>query len=110
MNEHESSTISPLKILDLQIWIQFDIRSLNSILHCVPSLEEFCVNVLSDDMNAPFMDLLINGHNWQRLLTSHLPNMKKFDFLMSFLISDKLLDSTAILHSFNYFERPTIRK
>ncbi|CAF1283481.1 unnamed protein product [Adineta ricciae] len=105
MNEHESSTISPLKILDLQIWIQFDIRSLNSILRCVPSLEEFCVTVLNDNMNAPFMDLLINGHNWQRLLTSYMPNMKKFDFLMTFLIGDKSLDSTAILHSFNYFQR-----
>ncbi|CAF1310807.1 unnamed protein product [Adineta ricciae] len=105
VNEHESSTISPLKRLELQIFTQFDVRSLNSILPCVPNLEEFCVNLVSDHMNASYMDLLVDGHSWQRLFTSHVANLKKFDFHMSFLICEKLVDSTMILHSFNYFQK-----
>ncbi|CAF1389964.1 unnamed protein product [Adineta steineri] len=103
INEDDLPTISTLQILDLQIFTQCNIHSLNLILHCMPNLQELSLTLVNNHVNQWLIDSFINGNNWQRMLTSHVANLKVFDFHMSFLMDNRLLDSNVILNSFRYF-------
>ncbi|CAF1403818.1 unnamed protein product [Adineta steineri] len=103
INEDDLPAIPILKILNLQIFTQCNIHSLSLILHCMSNLQELSLTLVNNHMNQWLIDSFINGNNWQRMLTGYVANLKVFDFHMSFLMDNRLLDLNLILNSFRYF-------
>ena len=103
INEDDLPTILSLKILDLQILTQCDIHSLDFILHCMPNLQEFSLTLITGRLDTSFIDVLLDGNNWQQMLTRRISNLNKFDFHISFLTDQGLFDLNLILDSFHYF-------
>ena len=64
---------------------QCDIHSLGLILHCMPNLQEFSFTLIVERLHTPFIDVFLNGNNWQQMLASHSSYLTKFDIHMSFL-------------------------
>jgi hypothetical protein len=88
----------------LQILTQFDIHSLSLILSCMSNLRELNFTYITEHLDTPFIDLLINGNIWQQILTSHVPYLNKFNIHMSLLTPERL-DLKSILDSFRCFVR-----
>ncbi|CAF3987268.1 unnamed protein product [Rotaria sordida] len=103
LNEDDLPTIPSLKILDLQIFTEFDIHSLHHILHCIPNLQDFSFTLINEHLDTPFIDDLLDGNNWQQILTRHVSNLNKFNFHMSFLTDEGLFDLNLVLNSFRCF-------
>ncbi|CAF0908414.1 unnamed protein product [Rotaria sordida] len=103
INEDDLPRVASLKIFDLHILTQCDIHSLGLILHCMPNLREFSFTFIVEHLHTLFIDVLLNGNNWQQILTSHLSHLTKFDIHMSFLTHDGLVNSKLILDSFRCF-------
>jgi hypothetical protein len=61
--------------------------------------------VISSDI-SPFWKDSLNGPYWQQLLTSSIPHIDIFEFLLVVLIvPHSQLDINAIIPSFDYFSR-----
>ncbi|CAF3427275.1 unnamed protein product, partial [Rotaria sp. Silwood2] len=103
LNEDDLPKIPSLKILDLQIFIEFDIHSLHHILHCIPNLQDFSFSLIIEHLDTPFIDDLLDGNNWQQILIRHVSNLNKFNFHMSFLTDEGLFDLNLVLNSFRCF-------
>jgi hypothetical protein len=80
-----------------------DIRSLDLILRCMPNIQEFCFTLMDDYTDTPFIDIILDRDYWQQMLTSRVPYLKKFDFLMSLVMADNLIDLDWLLDSFRCF-------
>ncbi|CAF4550065.1 unnamed protein product, partial [Rotaria sp. Silwood2] len=103
LNEDDLPKIPSLKILDLQIFTEFDIHSLHHILHCIPNLQDFSFSLIIEHLDTPFIDDLLDGNNWQQILIRHVSNLNKFNFHMSFLTDEGLFDLNLVLNSFRCF-------
>lgn len=103
INENNLPRVTSLKIFDLYIFTQCNIHSLACVLHCMPNLQEFSFTFIVEYIHTPSIDVLLNGINWQQLLTSHVPHLIKFDIHISFLTHNRLLNSKLILDSFRCF-------
>ncbi|CAF4518274.1 unnamed protein product [Rotaria sp. Silwood2] len=101
INENDLPLSSLLKSFDLQIVMApCDIYSIGLILHCMPNLYQFVFTLIRDRSLSPFIMDLIDGQNWQEMLTSHVPYLKKFDFHISLLKYGQPLDFDNIVNSF----------
>jgi hypothetical protein len=103
INKDKLPRVTSLKIFDLHIFTQCNIHSLARVLHCMPNLQKFSFTFIVEYLHTPFIDVLLNGINWQQMLTSHVPHLIKFDIHISFLTHNGLLNSKLILDSFRCF-------
>ncbi|CAF3834434.1 unnamed protein product [Rotaria sordida] len=70
------------------------------------SLEFFDLQIkamCSSEHISNYINDLLDGHQWQRILTNHVPYLKKFDFLIILLNRRALLNLDYIVNSFQYF-------
>ncbi len=103
VNENDLPRLKSLKEFDLHMMTQCDLNCLNSVLHCMPNLEQFSFTFINERVNQPFIDTLLDGNNWQQILRNRLPNLIKFDVHMSLLTTNQQFDSKQILESFRCF-------
>lgn len=97
---------SLLKSFDLQVVMaRCDIRSISLILRCMPSLHRFVFTLLVDQNISPFIMDLINGKNWQVMLTTYVPYLNQFDFHISLITNGEPTDFNEILDSFRCFSK-----
>jgi len=69
----------------------------------MPNLRQFIFTLLSSEQVSYYIDDLLNGHEWQQMLTTHVLHLKTFDFLMSLFSPPSLPDINDIIYSFKYF-------
>lgn len=58
---------------------------------------------MSSEQISPYINDLLDGHQWQQMLTSDVPHLKTFDFLIGLFDTRSLLNMDDIVHSFQYF-------
>ncbi|CAF3743671.1 unnamed protein product [Rotaria sordida] len=103
INEDDLPTSLLLKSFDLQILTQCDVDSLDIILRCMPNLREFTFTFIVGPLDTPYYNILLDGNNWQQVLTSRVPYLNKFDFHMSFYMFEESFNLDLILNSFRCF-------
>ena len=95
---------SLLKSFDLQVVMaRCDIRSIDLILRCMPNIHRFIFTLIVDYHISPFIIDLIDGKNWQEMLTTYVPYLNKLDFHISFVTNGMPMDLNEILNSFRCF-------
>ncbi|CAF4075935.1 unnamed protein product [Rotaria sordida] len=82
-----------------------DFDSLNRILRYMPNLHQFIISIENSRFISSSWNHLLNGHNWQQLLTNYLPHLDVFDLFITVFIhrNSPVLDMKAVVHSFEYF-------
>ncbi|CAF4926457.1 unnamed protein product [Rotaria sp. Silwood1] len=95
--------LSSLEFFDLQTTTMCCIDSLSVILRCLPNLRQFIFTLIASEQISHYINDLLDGHHWQRILTNHVPHLKTFDFLIDLLGTQALLNIDYIVHSFQYF-------
>ncbi|CAF4106821.1 unnamed protein product, partial [Rotaria sordida] len=71
----------------------------------MPNLHQFIISIENLQFISSYWNHLLNGHNWQQLLTNYLPHLDVFDLFITVLIhrNSPVLDMKAVVHSFEYF-------
>ncbi|CAF4470688.1 unnamed protein product, partial [Rotaria sp. Silwood2] len=92
-----------LEYFDLQTKTMCDIHSLSLILRCMPNLHQFIFTFMSSHEISLYIDDMLDGHQWQQMLTSYVPHLETFDFLIGLFYTRPILNMDYIVHSFQYF-------
>ncbi|CAF3296569.1 unnamed protein product [Rotaria sp. Silwood2] len=103
INKDDLPIVASLKKFDLQILTQFDIHSLSLILYCMPNLQDINFTFITEYLDTPYIDVLLNGNIWQQILISHVTYLNTFNIHISLLTNDGLFDLQSILDSFRCF-------
>jgi hypothetical protein len=103
INQNDLPILLSLKSFDLQVLTKCDIHSLRLILRCMPNLQEFNLTLFIGLLGRQYFHILLDGNNWQQMVASHVPYLKKFEFHICFFIMPEPMDIDGILNSFQYF-------
>ncbi|CAF3662946.1 unnamed protein product [Rotaria sp. Silwood1] len=71
----------------------------------MPNLRQFIITMMNSSLISLSWNHLLNGQNWQQLLTNHVPHLDVFNLLLTVIIDplSLLLDMDNIIHSFDFF-------